>query len=179
MKYNQGFTLIELMVTIAILAILATIAYGSYSRYVVRTAESQVEAKMQSLAMELDRYRSSRLTYRGFVPKKISVDGNGQKTETHEYDNNSNNEVNTNDTKNKYIIAITNAEDESLVSDDLDFDGSQWVMFAVPNSEAMSGIKYKYVMTSTGQRCRSDRDSFEISATNMATICQESGVEPW
>lgn len=177
MKHNQGFTLIELMVTIAILSVLAAIAYGSYNRYIVRTAESQVEAKMQSLAMELDRYRSSRLTYRGFVPKKVSVDSNGQKTETHEYDDG--NSVDTNNTKNKYVIAITNGANVSLVSDDLGFDGSQWVMFAVPNSEAMSDIKYKYVMTSTGQRCRSDRDSFEISATNMATICQESGAESW
>lgn len=87
--------------------------------------------------------------------------------------------MDTNNTKNKYVIAITNGANVSLVSDDLGFDGSQWVMFAVPNSEAMSDIKYKYVMTSTGQRCRSDRDSFEISATNMATICQESGAESW
>lgn len=178
MKHNQGFTLIELMITIVIMSVLATIAYASYTQYIVRNAEAQAEARMQSLAMELDRYRSSRLTYRGFVPKKVGSNDSGETTETYAYDNG--NSVDTNASKNKYIISITNGANNPLVSNDLDFDGSQWVMFAVPNSDAMSSIKYKYVMTSTGQRCRSYNDDFAFDGKNMATICQnDTGVESW
>lgn len=73
MNRHKGFTLIELMVTVAMVAILASIAIPSYRQYAIRNAESQAQAKMKQLEIELNRWRATALTYKGFFPKKLPM----------------------------------------------------------------------------------------------------------
>lgn len=53
---QQGFTLIELMIAVLILAILATIAYPSYETYVRQTRLENVRADLMINAQMMERY---------------------------------------------------------------------------------------------------------------------------
>ncbi|MQK16898.1 prepilin-type N-terminal cleavage/methylation domain-containing protein, partial [Escherichia coli] len=55
-KAQRGFTLIELMVAVAIISILAAIAYPSYREYVNRGNRSEGQALLSDAAAAQERY---------------------------------------------------------------------------------------------------------------------------
>jgi type IV pilus assembly protein PilE len=55
-KRNFGFTLIELMIVVAIVAILATIAYPSYRNSVIRTNRAQAKAALLDVQVAQEKF---------------------------------------------------------------------------------------------------------------------------
>lgn len=63
----KGFTLIELMVVIAILSILAAIIVPSYQAYIRKSQEAKVESHILFLAQQLERYKARNFNYKNFT----------------------------------------------------------------------------------------------------------------
>lgn len=62
-KDQHGFTLIELMITVVIVAILAAIAYPSYTRYVQRGYRSEGIALLNDATARIERYYAQNNSY--------------------------------------------------------------------------------------------------------------------
>ncbi len=60
MNKHNGFTLIELMITVVILGILAAIAVPSYLQYVERTQCEDGKALLSSAAQQMERRRAEK-----------------------------------------------------------------------------------------------------------------------
>lgn len=71
-RSQKGFTLIELMVVIAIIAGLVAIAVPSYQDYVVRSNRTDLQSHLLRLASDLERYKSQQLSYRGVTLAMIN-----------------------------------------------------------------------------------------------------------
>jgi type IV pilus assembly protein PilE len=54
MRYARGFTLIELMITIAIIAILTAVAFPSYTDYVTRSKLAEAYAHLADLRVKME-----------------------------------------------------------------------------------------------------------------------------
>ncbi|GAB6067341.1 type IV pilin protein [Methylothermus subterraneus] len=62
---TKGFTLIEVMVTAAIVAVLAAIAYPFYQSHVVKTRRNAAKACLMELAQYMERYYTTKMSYAG------------------------------------------------------------------------------------------------------------------
>ena len=155
----RGFTLIEVMVVVVIITILAAIIYPNYQDYVRRSAMAQAQQEMQSIANQLERFKSKNLTYQNFILTDV-------------YTSNPSADVITTPVGGsgavKYRITLKDLSGTKALND-ATATGFGWAMTA----ESMNDAKnFNLLMTSEGVRCKT-KDSVTFSS------CTGSEVVEW
>lgn len=117
---NTGFTLIELMIVVVIVAVFAAIAIPSYEIYIARANKSKAQSEMLKIAERLENYKGKQLSYAGYIPEhQTSTKGEVNIP----YDSASN---------YNYQIKIVDINDSTKALEDSTI-GQGWKMIAIPN----------------------------------------------
>ncbi|WP_296240356.1 MULTISPECIES: type IV pilin protein [unclassified Psychrobacter] len=61
---DKGFTLIEMMIVVALIGILASIAYPSYQSYVIKTNRTDMMSEMQNIASQIESRKLAQGSYK-------------------------------------------------------------------------------------------------------------------
>ena len=64
-EVSKGFTLVELMIVVAIIGIIASIAYPGYQGVVKNSNRSAAQADLVALAAALERHKAANFSYQG------------------------------------------------------------------------------------------------------------------
>ncbi|MDP2092346.1 MAG: type IV pilin protein [Hydrogenophaga sp.] len=75
---ERGFTLIELMIVVAVIGILSAIAYPSYTQHVIRSHRVSAQTKMLDIANRQQQFFIANRTY----ANKTQIESNGFSLET-------------------------------------------------------------------------------------------------
>ena len=77
-KRILGFTLIELMIVVGIVAILLALAYPSYAQYVRKAKRGDAQQLLMNWSINQEIWRSNNITYagEGALPAPNDADGN-------------------------------------------------------------------------------------------------------
>jgi type IV pilus assembly protein PilE len=70
---QRGFTLIELMITVAIVGILAAVAYPAYTSHIIKGSRAAAKAQMMDIANRQQQYLLANRTY----ADKTTLEGTG------------------------------------------------------------------------------------------------------
>lgn len=73
---RSGFTLVELMIIVAIIAILVAFAYPSYQESIRRTKRVDMQASMQQIASQIQRYKIANFTLIGVTKSDLGIEAN-------------------------------------------------------------------------------------------------------
>ena len=176
MKKTHGFTLIELMITVVVVAIIAAIAVPSYQQYIERKDLAIARQEALRIAAELERFKAKNFSYKGFDASYLytyeSTDADGNPA-TASYYNKTTGQLllplgSTSSTA-KYTLTLANGgtghkpltivkgADGQETADSASVNGLSWVMSLErakdSDGEPKQPRSYDLFLSNTGVRC--------------------------
>lgn len=154
----KGFTLLELMVVLMIVAILAAIAIPAYDQYIRRAAETEAMQEMQRQAILLEKHKARNFSYRGFPATQVTTP--------------------TGSTNPKYTIFILDSDTNNWLTSS-DTQGRNWSIVALSQDSWNKSLRgqapnqFSLLLSSTGVRCKTLVFG-EIQSQNCG-----AGGQPW
>lgn len=148
-----GFTLIEMMIVVVVIAILAAIAYPSYTQFILRSEATKAETRMLDLAQLLESHKSKNFSYKGF-PISSELIGDPW----------------------TYRISIVGGvgrdADDAEVTESIATSGSSWTIKAI----SRDARNYSFLMNSKGLKCK-NKLSTNITFSSCGDV--SDGSENW
>ncbi|MFC6166327.1 type IV pilin protein [Acinetobacter terrestris] len=147
---NKGFTIIELMIAVAIIGVLAAIAYPGYQEYVRKTARVDAQSEMIEVSRKLANFKAANFRYNGEnianlgIPSQLPLAGKGL-----------------------YRLAIT-PSNEGIMT------GENWELLATPMSGTNQIGDGHIVLNHRGERCW-----IQGSDKNSGTPCVPGATTNW
>ena len=132
-----GFTLIELMIVIAIIGILAAIAYPSYQGYIERTNRADMMTEMQQIASRIE---SNKINYKRYdrIPLSSILSGTLASDGSVSFPSSG---------TALYTVTVTSDDDVTLRDKD-------WTFTAAPVTGQRMANDGSLTLDSTGEKCR-------------------------
>lgn len=158
MNKHAAFTLIELMITVAIVAILAAIAIPSYDHYIRRADLSTAQQEMQKIAALLEKHRSRNFNYDGFVLKGTAT-SQGPYFDV------------PNATNTSVLIPLKAVSGEQKFTLTLAVQAQSWALKAVSQNPRNNSL----FMSSRGVKCK----TFTAANINMTDETCGTEAENW
>ena len=126
---DRGFTLIEMMVVVVMVAILVAIAIPSYQEYARRSRAAQAQQEMQRLAVLLDRWKARNFNYKGFSIASTTI---------------------ASTTSYPYTVTIVDPDASNVALTDNSAVGRNWAIKATTTDPK----NYNFLLTSRGLHCK-------------------------
>ncbi|ENX60342.1 MULTISPECIES: type IV pilin protein [Acinetobacter] len=155
-KPCTGFTLIELMITVAIVAIIAAIAIPSYDTYIRRADLSTAQQEMLKVAELLEKHRARNFSYDGFVLKGTATNQGAYYSVPSA-------------TNTTLLLPLTATSANQKFTLSLTVNTQAWSLKAVSQSPR----NYSLLLTSTGLKCKTK------TAANITTSSCGNETEDW
>ncbi len=148
MKKNNGFTLIELMIAVIVIAIISAIAYPNYRTYIERKDLKKAQQEVLRLSAELERFKNKNFSYKGFNATYLYSGYDASTGELYL-------PVGSNATSALYKITLVDQVSKKPLTDTTVL-GQNWVIKAERSSHS-GALKqprnYDLLPSSTGIRC--------------------------